>query len=133
MIPAIAFHATQDPINGKISPCIGQGSKEGCGSIAVAVDVYNGNVDGDVAATVGAGSGVSNHAGAQVMTKMAVRRLTPVECERLQGFPDGYTAITYNGKLASDGPRYKSLGNSMAVPVMAWIGKRINLFGESNG
>jgi DNA (cytosine-5)-methyltransferase 1 len=52
---------------------------------------------------------------------MAVRRLTPRECERLQGFPDDYTAIPG----AADGPRYKSLGNSMAVPVMAWIGKRI--------
>ena len=55
----------------------------------------------------------------------AVRRLTPIECERLQGFPDGYTAIPYRGKPAADGPRYKALGNSMAVPVMAWIGRRI--------
>jgi DNA (cytosine-5)-methyltransferase 1 len=49
----------------------------------------------------------------------------PVECERLQGFPDGYTAITYRGKPAADGPRYKALGNSMAVPVVRWIGERI--------
>ena len=56
---------------------------------------------------------------------MAVRRLTPVECERLQGFPDGYTDIKLNGKQTPDGGRYKALGNSMAVPVMAWIGKRI--------
>jgi DNA (cytosine-5)-methyltransferase 1 len=56
---------------------------------------------------------------------MAVRRLTPRECERLQGFPDDYTLIEYRGKLAADGPRYKSLGNSMAVPVMRWIGQRI--------
>lgn len=55
----------------------------------------------------------------------AVRRLTPTECERLQGFPDGWTAITWKGKPAADGPRYKALGNSMAVPVMAHIGKRI--------
>ena len=54
--------------------------------------------------------------------EMAIRRLTPRECERLQGFPDDYTAIPN----AADGPRYKALGNSMAVPVMAWIGKRIN-------
>jgi len=58
---------------------------------------------------------------AAVSTGMAVRRLTPRECERLQGFPDDYTAIPG----AADGPRYKALGNSMAVPVMAWIGKRI--------
>jgi DNA (cytosine-5)-methyltransferase 1 len=57
---------------------------------------------------------------------MAVRRLTPVECERLQGFPDGYTNIPWRGKPeAPDGPRYKALGNSMAVPVMRWIGRRI--------
>jgi DNA (cytosine-5)-methyltransferase 1 len=56
---------------------------------------------------------------------MAVRRLTPRECERLQGFPDDYTLVEYRGKLASDGPRYKALGNSMAVPVMHWIGQRI--------
>ena len=56
----------------------------------------------------------------------AVRRLTPRECERLQGFPDDYTLIPYRGKPASDGPRYKALGNSMAVPVMRWIGERIS-------
>jgi DNA (cytosine-5)-methyltransferase 1 len=56
-----------------------------------------------------------------VNQSMSVRRLTPRECERLQGFPDDYTNIPG----AADGPRYKALGNSMAVPVMAWIGKRI--------
>lgn len=55
----------------------------------------------------------------------SVRRLTPRECERLQGFPDDYTLITHRGKPAADGPRYKALGNSMAVPVMRWIGGRI--------
>ncbi|KLU14048.1 hypothetical protein AFK69_08330 [Xenorhabdus sp. GDc328] len=58
----------------------------------------------------------------------AVRRLTPVECERLQGFPDNHTQIPWNGKPAAncpDGHRYRAIGNSMAVPVMAWIGKRI--------
>jgi DNA (cytosine-5)-methyltransferase 1 len=60
-----------------------------------------------------------------VAQAMAVRRLTPVECERLQGFGDNYTDIKPNGKATPDGPRYKALGNSMAVPVMAWIGKRI--------
>ena len=55
----------------------------------------------------------------------AVRRLTPRECERLQGFPDDYTLVPHRGKPAADGPRYKALGNSMAVPVMAWIGRRI--------
>lgn len=60
-----------------------------------------------------------------VAGRAGVRRLTPRECERLQGFPDDYTAITYRRKPAADGPRYKALGNSMAVPVMAWIGRRI--------
>jgi DNA (cytosine-5)-methyltransferase 1 len=57
---------------------------------------------------------------------LAVRRLTPVECERLQGFPDDWTNIPYRGKPAADGPRYKAIGNSMAVPVMRWIGERID-------
>ena len=59
---------------------------------------------------------------------MVVRRLTPRECERLQGFPDDWTKIPYRGKPADecpDGPRYKAIGNSMAVPVMRWIGERI--------
>lgn len=55
----------------------------------------------------------------------AVRRLTPTECERLQGFPDDYTAIQWRGKPAADGPRYKALGNSMAVPVLRWLLTRI--------
>lgn len=63
-----------------------------------------------------------------VMHGVAVRRLTPVECERLQGFPDNHTLISWRGKDADDcpdGPRYKAIGNSMAVPVMRWIGERI--------
>jgi len=60
-----------------------------------------------------------------VASPMAVRRLTPRECERLQGFPDDYTLVTYRNKPAADGPRYRGLGNSMAVPVMRWIGERI--------
>lgn len=56
---------------------------------------------------------------------MAVRRLTPTECHRLQGMPDRYLAIPYRGKVAADGPQYKAIGNSMAVPCMAWIGRSI--------
>ena len=62
-------------------------------------------------------------------SSMAVRRLTPMECERLQGFPDNYTRIPYRNKPAEqcpDGPRYRALGNSMAVPVMRWLGERID-------
>jgi len=65
-----------------------------------------------------------------VMRSMQVRRLTPLECERLQGFPDGWTDIPYKGKAAPDGPRYKAIGNSMAVPVMRWIGNRIQMVEE---
>lgn len=61
-------------------------------------------------------------------TSMAVRRLTPLECERLQGFPDGHTAIEYRSKPAVDGPRYKAIGNSMAVNVMNWLLGRIYHF-----
>jgi DNA (cytosine-5)-methyltransferase 1 len=64
-----------------------------------------------------------------VQFKSQVRRLTPRECERLQGFPDDYTLLP-NLKKAADGPRYKALGNSMAVPVMHWIGKRIEMVEE---
>ena len=74
-----------------------------------------------ITSTDGGGAGVPS-----IVSRMVVRRLTPVECERLQGFEDGYTAIPYRGKPAADGPRYKALGNSMAVPVMRWIGRRID-------
>jgi DNA (cytosine-5)-methyltransferase 1 len=64
-----------------------------------------------------------------LLTSTAIRRLTPIECERLQGFPDNYTQIPFRNKpphQCPDGPRYKALGNSMAVPVLKWIGERIN-------
>lgn len=68
--------------------------------------------------------------GPAALVNSAVRRLTPVECERLMGFPDNYTAIPWRGKPADqcpDGPRYKALGNSWAVPLFAWLGKRIDM------
>ena len=95
---AVAFHPTQDPISSlEISHAITSGSTKGCATSAVA-------------------------------QQMAVRRLTPRECERLQGFPDDYTKIPYRNKDSEkcpDGPRYKALGNSWAVPVVRWIGERI--------
>jgi DNA (cytosine-5)-methyltransferase 1 len=72
------------------------------------------------------GTGGGNDYGL-VQPQMAVRRLTPMECERLQGFPDGYTDIKPKNKATPDGPRYKALGNSMAVPCMAWIGEGIDM------
>lgn len=168
--PAVAFDARQDPVvTGEQAPTLGT-RDTGHG---VAVDVYNGAVDGEVAATLGAASGQANTAGPKVLSECArsvalrtregelsaelgepevanalrgpnggragegagavisrytVRRLTPRECERLQGFPDDYTRIPWKGKAPEDcpdGPRYKALGNSMAVPVMRWIGSRI--------
>jgi DNA (cytosine-5)-methyltransferase 1 len=88
--------------------------------------------------TLRAGGFTTSHANAGVMpavlTGWRVRRLTPRECERLQGFPDDFTAIPYRGKPASDGLRYKALGNSFAVNVVRWIGRRIEVVeGISNG
>jgi site-specific DNA-cytosine methylase len=60
-----------------------------------------------------------------MVSALAVRRLTPRECERLQGFPDDHTLVPVRNKPAADGPRYKAIGNSMAVPVMRWIGERL--------
>lgn len=85
-------------------------------------------IGGDVAYALTAPNGGGRAQERNVLTPtMQVRRLTPRECERLQGFPDDYTLIPVGKKMAADGPRYKALGNSMAVPCMTWIGKRIQL------
>ena len=91
----------------------------------VAFDGYNQTLSA-TSQTIRAGSTGGDHIGMVMSPTMAVRRLTPIECERLQGFPDNYTNIPWRKAIESpDGPRYKALGNSMAVPVMAWIGERI--------
>jgi DNA (cytosine-5)-methyltransferase 1 len=77
------------------------------------------------AGTVRSDAPGSQPGGSLVRNRHAVRRLTPRECERLQGFPDHYTLIPYRNKYAADGPRYRAIGNSMAVPVVRWIGRRI--------
>ena len=79
----------------------------------------------DTAGTVKCAGGKPGQGYPAVLTALQVRRLTPRECERLQGFPDDYTLIPYRNKPAADGPRYKALGNSWAVPVVRWIGQRI--------
>jgi hypothetical protein len=79
----------------------------------------------ETAPTLEAGGGGNSQSA--VVQRMAVRRLTPRECERLQGFPDDYTLVPFRGKPATDSARYKALGNSMAVPVMRWLGERIAL------
>ncbi|NRF12477.1 DNA cytosine methyltransferase [Agrobacterium pusense] len=89
----------------------------------------------DVAQPLMAGGPVGGNQGGDYIFQSAVRRLTPVECERLQGFPDGYTDIPWRGKPADqcpDGPRYKALGNSWAVPKFVWLGKRIQKLMPAN-
>ena len=104
------------PLVYSITPAAGQGSQLRAAEMPVATSVS--------AVTMGKGT----DRGVRVVTPLAVRRLTPRECERLQGFPDDWTAIPWRNKPAAecpDGPRYKALGNSMAVPVMRWIGNAI--------
>lgn len=92
-------------------------------------------IGGDVAYAMTAPSGGGRAQERNVMQGAAVRRLMPSECEALQGFPQGYTAIPWRGKPASecpDGPRYKALGNSWAVNCARWIGRRIGLVEQIN-
>lgn len=85
---------------------------------------------GDVSAAMGTNCNATGRNTPKVQTAMAVRRLTPKECCRLQGFPDDYLDIDFRGKPATDGHKYKALGNSMAVPVIQWIGERIQKVSE---
>jgi len=108
------------------------GTLHGGGRLAVAFDCKGSQVQHDesgASPTLRAMGHANSHpnAGGQlaVATPWAVRRLTPRECERLQGFPDDYTLIPYRRGMSADGPRYKALGNSMAVNVMDWLGQRI--------
>ncbi len=87
---------------------------------------------GKVMPSMGTNQNATGRNTPKIHTHSIVRRLTPMECERLQGFPDGYTLIPHRGKPAPDGPRYKALGNSMAVPVVRWIGRRIQMWEDLN-
>lgn len=104
--PAIAFNGRMDPVFGDIPGAIDTDGGSQC--VAFSAKDHGADAMDDLSPTL-----------------RAVRRLTPRECERLQGFPDDYTLIDYRGKPAADGPRYKALGNSMAVPVVRWIGERV--------
>lgn len=100
-----------------------QSGKQINGVVCIADDAANATVDEELCGTLKCGGSPPS-----VASSASVRRLTPVECERLQGFPDDWTRVAYRGKPAEecpDGPRYKAIGNSMAVPVMRWIGGRI--------
>ena len=121
----VAFGETARTLSARYdgSPCADRGPDV----IAVAFQSSQSGVRiGDTHATLDANNGSRRHNG--IATASAVRRLTPRECERLQGFPDNFTGIPWKKKgpeHCPDGPRYKALGNSMAVPVMRWIGERI--------
>jgi DNA (cytosine-5)-methyltransferase 1 len=128
---------------GDISPTLRSMAHDGShanggGQVAVAFSIMPMNSgkdykarETDVAQPLMAGGPTGgNQGGDYIQEAWAVRRLTPTECERLQGFPDGYTQVPHRKKPAADGPRYKALGNSMAVNVMQWIGERIKLVEE---
>jgi len=102
------------------------GSHQGVGVVAFAQNQLGEvRTNAEIMGTVNTNQNASGRNTPMVQQAMAVRRLTPRECERLQGFPDDYTLVEYRKKPAADGPRYRALGNSMAVPVMRWIGERI--------
>ena len=126
----VAFHPTQDPISSE-GVCHALGANENATAAVAFAQNQLGEVRvGQVLNTLNTNSNASGRNTPMVQTAMQVRRLTPVECERLQGFPDNYTAIPWRGKPADqcpDGPRYKALGNSWAVPVVRWIGSRIDI------
>jgi DNA (cytosine-5)-methyltransferase 1 len=124
--PLIAFSSKDDGQGSAedLAPTVRSGNKIGSARIAVAYDVYNGRLTGETMGTLREMHGTNTNA---VLTTTSVRRLTPRECERLQGFPDDWTLVPYRKKPAADGPRYRALGNSMAVPVMRWIGGRIRM------
>jgi len=132
---AVAFHENQRgelTVNNTAGALKVGGGKPGQGYPAVALPMdpfLGGEVTIAIDASYAKGCGGTSVAERPVVAQaMQVRRLTPTECERLQGFPDNYTAIPWRGKPASecpDGPRYKALGNSWAVPVVRWIGRRI--------
>lgn len=126
--PAIAFEARQEmAVHGDCSGTLTTGHPQGQ---AVAYDLRGraggAQIEGPHdTANIRAGSGGASRS---FVAGSFVRRLTPTECERLQGFPDGYTNVPWKGKpTAPDSHRYKALGNSMAVPVMRWLGDRIGL------
>lgn len=100
------------------------------GQIAIAYQCHGSNV-GEMGVLRRGNGNVTG--GVPFILQYGVRRLTERECARLQGFPDGYLSIPYNGKIAKGGPLYHALGNSMAVPVMRWIGERIQKVEEDHG
>ncbi len=118
---AVAFDTYNQDLNAEVTQSLRSSAGGGAYDRCVMYDGYNQIANEDISPSVRIG----RDSGDCLVLPMAARRLTPRECERLQGFPDDYTLVTYRNKPAADGPRYKALGNSMAVPVMRWIGERI--------
>ncbi|NUL36614.1 DNA cytosine methyltransferase [Kosakonia sacchari] len=132
-VETFAIHGTQDPdVNSELAHTLGRNHGQENACIAFSYKDHGADATIDLSPTIRAGNHDTSHANSgqppAVVNALAVRRLTPRECERLQGFPDDHTLIAWRGKDAADcpdGPRYKAIGNSMAVPVMRWIGERI--------
>jgi DNA (cytosine-5)-methyltransferase 1 len=122
-LKAEGFDASEDG-TGRGQPIVAAFAENSRGELR-----YEGG-DGERTGTLSTGGGKPGQGSPAIQVGMAVRRLTPLECERLQGFPDNHTLVPHRGKPAADGPRYKALGNSMAVPVMAWIGQRIQMVND---
>jgi DNA (cytosine-5)-methyltransferase 1 len=128
---AIGFDSRQDPVSSEhVFGALGAGRSQAQAVCVAFAENSRGELrleggDGSRTGALVTGGGKAGQGTPMVVYGMAVRRLTPVECERLQGFPDSWTAVPYRGKSAADGPRYKALGNSMAVPCMAFLGRRI--------
>lgn len=131
---AVAFHMTQDPINGAESPALGAGNENGCSTIGVATFDPR-NVTSQANRTrveSGLPANTLHQDGLSVITPMTVRRLTPTECARLQGFPDDWVRYRADGSVISDGVQYRLLGNAVAVPVIRWIGRRLRAVMEAD-
>ena len=128
---AVAVGVYNQSVAGDLAPTLTQaaGGTNTSGPKVMAVDTYNQCLQEKAVPIRSTASDICHTGGViDERVRFAVRRLTPIECERLQGFGDNHTQIPWRKKPADqcpDGPRYKALGNSMAVPCMEWIGKRI--------
>lgn len=155
-VETFAVHGTQDPdTNHELAHTLGRNQGQENAVYSVALRGRAGGVSAELGDQVSCALRASGSGKAYLLNNLRVRRLTPRECERLQGFPDDHTLIPYGRfirpekmnrdyakylmrggefsfdyccRAAADGPRYKAIGNSMAVPVMRWIGKQIHSY-----
>lgn len=129
----LVVHGTQDPCISDKAFTLGRNRGQE-NVVSISLRGRNGGVTAEAGRNISPALRASSGGGdKQYVLTNIVRRLTPIECERLQGFPDNHTQIPWRGRDATqgpDGPRYKAIGNSMAVPVMRWIGNRIQQVDE---